>query len=143
MAAAESAGTGLSRDLPQRRHRRPAGGRHLGRRPNEEIRVFPHLRPVVFADARHGAPGLASLAMSLLSPQPSLANSDPDSRLDERAYVTDGTRLFRVVQPINPPRAVTSAVLEDCRTLDLHSFTAANLWEMGLRAVRPSAELPG
>jgi hypothetical protein len=71
---------------------------------------------------------------------PRAAGTEPDPGLDEGAYVTDGKRLFRVVQPINPPRAVRSAVLEDCMTLDLHSYAATTLWEMGLRVVMPPAD---
>jgi hypothetical protein len=93
-----------------------------------------------FADAGHSAPGLAWLAMSLVSTRSSAASTERDPGPDEGAYVTDGKRLFRVVQPINPPRAVRSAALEDCMTLDLHSYAATTLWEMGLRVVRPPAD---
>ena len=57
--------------------------------------------------------------------------------LDEGAYVTDGRRLFRVVLRLDPPRGAAAAVLDDCVTLELRSFAAADLWEMGVRLVRP------
>ena len=59
------------------------------------------------------------------------------ARLDEGAYVTDGMRLFRVVQRLDPLRGAASAVLEDCLTLELRSYAPADLWEMGVRLVRP------
>ena len=78
--------------------------------------------------------------MALLSNRSSVARTQPDPGLHEGAYVTDGRRLFRVVQPINPPRAVASAVLEDCMTLDAQAFTPRQLAEMGLRTVVRTAE---
>jgi hypothetical protein len=49
------------------------------------------------------------------------------------SYVTDGARLFRVVAPLNPPQGVMNAVLEDCRTLTWHSYSADALWQARLR----------
>jgi len=51
--------------------------------------------------------------------------------------VTDGARLYRVVQRLDPLRGRAAAVLEDCLTIELRSYAAADLWEMGLRLVRP------
>ena len=60
-----------------------------------------------------------------------------DVGLEPGAYITDGSRLFRVVKALDPPRGVTAAVLEDCLTLKLRSFAEADLWEMGVRLVKP------
>ena len=57
--------------------------------------------------------------------------------LDEGAYVTDGARLYRVVQRLDPLRCTAAAALEDCLTIEVRSYAAADLWEMGLRLVRP------
>jgi hypothetical protein len=62
--------------------------------------------------------------------------------LVEGAYVTDGTRLFRVVQRLDPHRGAAAAVLEDCLTLELLSYAAADLWEMGVRLVRRPSICP-
>jgi hypothetical protein len=59
--------------------------------------------------------------------------------LEAGAYVTDGMRLFRVVQRLDPLRGAAAAVLEDCLTLELRSYGAADLWEMGVRLVRPTS----
>ncbi|MGA9857021.1 MAG: hypothetical protein WBQ18_04110 [Solirubrobacteraceae bacterium] len=50
-------------------------------------------------------------------------------------YLTDGQRLFRVVGPVAPPRGVTDAVLENCMSLTLTSYSAADLFAMNLRQV--------
>jgi hypothetical protein len=60
-----------------------------------------------------------------------------DARLGEDAYVTDGTRLLRVVKPLDPPPGTATAVLEDCMTLELRSYAAADLWQMRVRLVKP------
>jgi hypothetical protein len=65
--------------------------------------------------------------------QSSRANA---ATLDGEAYVTDGTRLFRVVEPMRPLCGRLSAVLEDCVTLESHAYTAADLWEMRVRLVK-------
>ena len=92
-------------------------------------------------DRRCPAPvsGLTCPAMSLLSFRSSCSGTDGVAGLDEGAYVTDGVRLFRVVQRLDPLRGAASAVLEDCLTLELGSYAAADLWEMGVRLVRPSS----
>ena len=73
--------------------------------------------------------------MSLLSFRTSSSRAAAPT-LDSGAYVTDGTRLFRVVQPMRPLRGQASAVLEDCLTLESRSYIAAELWEMRVRLVR-------
>jgi hypothetical protein len=40
-----------------------------------------------------------------------------DVGLEPGAYITDGSRLVRVVKPADQPLGVTAAVLEDCLTL--------------------------
>ena len=52
------------------------------------------------------------------------------------AYLTDGVDLYRVVRPLDvPPRSETTE-LENCWTLAVHTYTADELWRMGLRHVR-------
>lgn len=93
---------------------------------------------MLIPDARYLAPGLACPVMSLLSFR-SPSGSAGVAGLDEGAYVTDGKRLFRVVRRLRPDRGAAPAVLEDCLTLELQSYAAADLWEMGVRLVgRPS-----
>lgn len=53
------------------------------------------------------------------------------------AYLTDGFRLFRVIQGL-PGSLEGSAVLEDCRTLEHSAFAAEEIWGMGLSVVRPA-----
>jgi hypothetical protein len=50
------------------------------------------------------------------------------------AYLTDGRRLFRVVEQLDPSLE-RPALLEDCMTLELHPYSPTELWEMGLREV--------
>ena len=75
--------------------------------------------------------------MSLLSFRSSCSSTAGVAGLDAGACVTDGTRLFRVVRRIDPLRGAAAVVLEDCLTLELRSYAAADLWEMGVRLVRP------
>ncbi|MGO9496677.1 MAG: hypothetical protein ACLQA5_08220 [Solirubrobacteraceae bacterium] len=77
--------------------------------------------------------------MSLPSFRSSSSSTAGVAGLDEGAYVTDGVRLFRVVLRLDPLRGAAAAVLEDCLTLELRSYGAADLWEMGVRLVRPSS----
>ena len=90
------------------------------------------------SDRRCAAPrtGLACPAMSLLAFRSSSSGVAGAAGLDEGAYVTDGRRLFRVVLRLDPLRGATTAVLEDCLTLELRSYAAADLWEMRVRLVR-------
>lgn len=57
--------------------------------------------------------------------------------LVEDAYLTDGVRLFRCDQ-----RDEGTAVLEDCRTLQLIFCTVTELAQAELRFVRPSPCAP-
>ena len=52
------------------------------------------------------------------------------------AYVTDGRRLFRVVSPLAAPPDAQSADLEDCKTLEVDSYSASELWAMRLVLVK-------
>jgi hypothetical protein len=61
-----------------------------------------------------------------------------DRALFAGAYVTDGRRLFRVVAPFSARDDRRSATLEDCLTLEVRSYSPADLHEMGLRPVRRS-----
>jgi hypothetical protein len=51
------------------------------------------------------------------------------------AYLTDGSRLYRVFSPLSRPWRRGIAVLEDCRTLAIGGYTAEDLWHMALRPV--------
>lgn len=58
------------------------------------------------------------------------------SAVAETGYVTDGSRLFRVVAPVRPGLGIDDAVLEDCRTLAWRRYFANELWALRLRRVR-------
>jgi hypothetical protein len=59
----------------------------------------------------------------------------PDlSRAD--SYLTDGERLFRVVMPYTPVGRGAHVRLEDCLTLEIRSYTPAELYGMNLRFAR-------
>jgi hypothetical protein len=75
--------------------------------------------------------------MSLVSLRSSSSGAVGVAGLDEGSYVTDGRRLLRVVRRLDPSRGAATAVLEDCLTLELRSYAAADLWEMRVRLVRP------
>jgi len=51
-------------------------------------------------------------------------------------------RRFRVISQFNPEADVVFAALEDCLTLELRPYAAADLWEMRLRLVRPLSNCP-
>jgi hypothetical protein len=80
--------------------------------------------------------------VSLLSFRSSSSCAADAVELYEGAYLTDGRRLFRVVRCLDPSRGAATAVLEDCLTLELHPYAAADLWEMRLRLVRPLSNCP-
>jgi hypothetical protein len=66
------------------------------------------------------------------------------SRLDPEpsAYLTDGSHLFRVITGFTYPPEGSRATLEDCATLEVSSYSADDLWGMGLRLVRgPKTDL--
>ena len=57
-----------------------------------------------------------------------------DDQFAPGVYVTDGTRLFRV---ISPGRSLfPSAELEDCLTLEIDRYFSDELYEMQLHRVR-------
>ena len=59
-----------------------------------------------------------------------------DAATTQDAYLTDGVDLYRVVRPLDvPPRSETTE-LENCWTLGVRTYTADELWRMGLRRVR-------
>jgi hypothetical protein len=51
------------------------------------------------------------------------------------AYLTDGVDLYRVVRPLDDPPRTETADLENCWTLEIHTYTADELWRMGLSVV--------
>jgi hypothetical protein len=53
-------------------------------------------------------------------------------------YVTDGTRLFRVVSGFAGSPPDNFAALEDCMTLEIAPYTPEQLWKMQLQPVRGS-----
>jgi hypothetical protein len=55
------------------------------------------------------------------------------------AYLTDETNLFRCVSVAPPGESERTALLEDCRTLDLLVFPLDDLESASLRVVRPHA----
>jgi hypothetical protein len=78
--------------------------------------------------------------MPLLSFKSRTLDLDDVAELGKGAYLTDGARLFLVVQPFVPPDG--EVVLEDCLTLEQTSYAAADLWDLCVRRVTPSAS-PG
>jgi hypothetical protein len=55
------------------------------------------------------------------------------------AYLTDEANLFRCVSVAPPGEAERTALLEDCRTLDLIVFPLDDLTPANLRVVQPHA----
>jgi hypothetical protein len=64
------------------------------------------------------------------------APAPPRYAIEPSAYLTDGSRLYRVVSSFAAPPRESFAVLEDCATLELSPHSPDELWEMGLRLVR-------
>jgi hypothetical protein len=58
-------------------------------------------------------------------------------RLTAGTYLTDEVDLFRCVSVGPPDAAGATALLEDCRTLDLIVFPLDDLWRHELRLVEP------
>jgi hypothetical protein len=58
-------------------------------------------------------------------------------------YLTDGCRLYRVVNRCLIEGLEPAAVVEDCLTLEVRLYTSRELWAMRLRRVerRPEREL--
>ena len=61
--------------------------------------------------------------------------ADLDHVIAPEAYVTDGIHLYRVVSPLDWVQDKAYAVLEDCRTLKVRSYSSDDLWAMNLRLV--------
>lgn len=55
------------------------------------------------------------------------------------AYLTDDSRLYRVVSAFTHPPEESCAALEDCATLEVTSYSPDELWTMGLRLVGRAA----
>jgi hypothetical protein len=55
------------------------------------------------------------------------------------SYVTDGRSLYRVISQFTPEADRAFASLEDCVTLEAKAYSPDELYEMGLRPVRPTA----
>jgi len=75
-----------------------------------------------------------------IGPLFTLSSGVPASLRRERAwkagaYLTDGSRLYRVVSPLSRPWRRGIAVLEDCRSLAIGAYTAEDLWHTALRSV--------
>jgi hypothetical protein len=51
------------------------------------------------------------------------------------AYLTDGTRLFRVIAPLDLDAGLDRAVMEDCVTLEWRTYTFPELWWLRLQTV--------
>jgi len=84
---------------------------------------------------------VATLAsMALPTRRPSQQPRTPDEGVVGDRYLTDGRRLFRVVSQFAPGTRAEAALLEDCVTLAVESYSPTELYEMGLRPVRGSAE---
>jgi len=77
--------------------------------------------------------------MLRLGSRPPSTRSGRARPLPAGAYLTDGARLFRVVAPLDPPRGLLDAVLEDCRTLAWQRYSAEELWRLGVRRLAPGA----
>ncbi len=73
---------------------------------------------------------------SLLRSGPRSASPEP---LRAGAYLTDGSRLFRVVSQFAAVGEHVFASLEDCRTLEVQAYAPGELWAMELQPVEPSA----
>jgi len=56
--------------------------------------------------------------------------------LRQGAYLTDGYDLFRVVGVISGSSGPKSVDLEDCRTLEVHTYSEPRVLALGLTLVR-------
>jgi len=56
--------------------------------------------------------------------------------LVQGGYLTDGSRLFRVVSRFDADGEVVLVAVEDCATFELKALLPGELRAMGLRAVR-------
>lgn len=80
------------------------------------------------------------MSLPAVRPVPSHRSSLPvPLRLTAGAYLTDGTNLFRCVSVAPPAELERTALLEDCRTLDLIVFPLEDLRSASLRVVQPHA----
>jgi len=69
--------------------------------------------------------------------------TSPDKRgacrpAERGEYVTDGTRLYRVIAPADPQLGFEDAVLEDCEALTWRIHTVAELWWIPMWRVSPT-----
>lgn len=64
----------------------------------------------------------------------------PCERLAVDSYVTDGTRLLRVVSQFETGLDSVFASLEDCMTLEVRTYPPGELGTMRLRTVRTPGE---
>ena len=58
------------------------------------------------------------------------------SLVEPSSYLTDGTRLFRVLRGFSHPAVQSFALLEDCRTLEVAAFSPVELRALKLDVVR-------
>ncbi len=73
----------------------------------------------------------------LATPRSSRRAKELGSLIEPSTYLTDGRRLLRVVRGFTSPAENSFALLEDCRTLETHAFTAEELSGIALEIVRP------
>ena len=65
-----------------------------------------------------------------------LASATPDVARTPGRYVTDGRRLFRLVEPFDHPVRGGIVGLEDCRSLEVVLVPTDEFLERGLWSVR-------
>ena len=84
------------------------------------------------------APAATLRTVTWFAPSWPVLPKAPGPRFEAGSYLTDGWRLYRVVEPLDPDAEPSLARLEDCLTLEVNSYTPDELWEMDLELVRVS-----
>jgi hypothetical protein len=77
---------------------------------------------------------------TMITPAPTRRRSADHVAFSPGDYLTDGRQLLRVVSRFDPRLEHRFAVLEDCMTLELDTYSPEQLCEMELRTVRRDCE---
>jgi hypothetical protein len=76
--------------------------------------------------------------MFSLSPHSVAWSPEVPRTLVPDSYVTDGSRLFRVVARPPSEGPARGATLEDCRSLHVRAYSVTELYALRLRRVQPA-----
>jgi hypothetical protein len=82
------------------------------------------------------APPATLPSVTWFAPSWPVLSSSATPEYEPGSYMTDGWRLFRVVEPLDSGVEPGLSWLEDCMTLTVESYAPDELWELNLRLVR-------